>query len=202
MRGTPHPTTPTLAYVVEGPYGLNHEGFHVATASYHLEDNVGECPVYESRGAMEQESPEDEEEPVAGVALVGVSHGTECTDVCPVDELVSPNTVLPSVLELMEDLPGVDAYEGRELPRYCSKLVRYHDVLSRHGSLNEGRIFLDGRVQIPYDEADEGTVDRAKNILDAGDLSFWWNEVVEPGANKRTGHPYLDGKDYRFNVQN
>ncbi|PKI43311.1 hypothetical protein CRG98_036291 [Punica granatum] len=36
--------TPTRLDVVERPYGLNHEGLHVTTASYHLEDNVGECP--------------------------------------------------------------------------------------------------------------------------------------------------------------
>ncbi|PKI31043.1 hypothetical protein CRG98_048566, partial [Punica granatum] len=39
-------------------------------APYHLEDNLGQCPVYEIRRVWEQDGPEDEqEEPVTGVTL-------------------------------------------------------------------------------------------------------------------------------------
>ncbi|PKI72128.1 hypothetical protein CRG98_007515 [Punica granatum] len=61
-------------YIVKRPHGLSHKGFNITTAFYRLEDDLGNCPVYEIRGMRKQEGPEDEkEEPVAGVALIGIS---------------------------------------------------------------------------------------------------------------------------------
>ncbi|OWM72504.1 hypothetical protein CDL15_Pgr013859 [Punica granatum] len=72
-------------YIVKRPHGLSHKGFNITTAFYRLEDDLGNCPVYEIRGMRKQEGPEDEkEEPVAGVALIGISGSTGCMDVCPV----------------------------------------------------------------------------------------------------------------------
>ncbi|PKI63133.1 hypothetical protein CRG98_016465 [Punica granatum] len=51
-------------------------------ASYHLEDDVGKCLVYESRSAREHEGLEDEEEEsMASVTLVGVYGDAELADV-------------------------------------------------------------------------------------------------------------------------
>ncbi|PKI51079.1 hypothetical protein CRG98_028508 [Punica granatum] len=70
-------------------------------ASYHLEDDLGKCPVYEVRRVQEQNGPENEqEETVTGVPLIGFSCNSEYTGVYEVYEPCSPNTVLPFVLEL------------------------------------------------------------------------------------------------------
>ncbi|PKI72113.1 hypothetical protein CRG98_007500 [Punica granatum] len=70
-------------------------------ASYHLEDDLGKCPVYEVGCMREQNSPEDElDESMAGITLIRLSGSKECTDVYEVYKPFSPNAVLPSILKL------------------------------------------------------------------------------------------------------
>ncbi|PKI53972.1 hypothetical protein CRG98_025634 [Punica granatum] len=71
MRSSSHFTTSNLSYKVKRPNGLSQDGFYITMAPYHLEDDLGKCPVYEVRRVGEQDGPKDEqEEPVAGVTLV------------------------------------------------------------------------------------------------------------------------------------
>ncbi|PKI41988.1 hypothetical protein CRG98_037606 [Punica granatum] len=119
-----HSAASNLLYIVKRPYGLSQDNFNITMASYHLEDNLGKCPVYEVRRVREQNGPEDEqEEPVIGDTLIGFFRSAECTDVYEVYKQCSPNAMLPSTL-------------------YRGKLVRHHNVASWHGPLNECRVLL------------------------------------------------------------
>ncbi|PKI55410.1 hypothetical protein CRG98_024183 [Punica granatum] len=117
VRGPRHHAVPTCLYVVEGPHGLSHKGFYITTASYRLEDDVGKCPVHESRGAREYEDLKDKNEKfVAGVAL-----------------------------ELVEGYFDANALEVGELARYRVEVVGRYDVLSSREPIDESRVFFDGR---------------------------------------------------------
>ncbi|PKI68491.1 hypothetical protein CRG98_011129 [Punica granatum] len=95
---------------IKRPYGLNHKGFHKTTASYRLEDDVGECLVYESRRVGKQEGPEDkEQEPMACVTSKAALLGMECANVRPANEPSSLDAVLPSIAELSLGLLNADA---------------------------------------------------------------------------------------------
>ncbi|PKI67531.1 hypothetical protein CRG98_012115 [Punica granatum] len=136
---TERPTRTVL--VVKRPYGLGHKSFNITTTSYCLENDLGECSVYEIRGMRKNE-------PVAGVALIGISGSVECTD------------------------------DG-ELTLYRGELVRYHDVLSRHWSLNEGRVFLDCRGQLNPLKVEHSTLGPLE--LDGGPEK----SPVDRGLNKQ-----------------
>ncbi|MDN4193092.1 hypothetical protein DDE03_11005 [Bifidobacterium longum subsp. longum] len=100
MRRSSHSTTSNLSYIVKRPNGLSQDGFHITMASYHLEDDLGKCPVYEVRRVGEQDGPEDEqEEPVTGVTLVRFPPGIERTNMYEVYEPCGPNAMLPPTLK-------------------------------------------------------------------------------------------------------
>ncbi|PKI78867.1 hypothetical protein CRG98_000728 [Punica granatum] len=102
MWGSSHPAPSNLSYIVKRPNGLSQNGFHITMASYHLEDDLSKCPVYEVRRVREQHGLEDEQkEPVTSVTLIGLSSGNQNTGLYEVYEPCSPNAMLPSILKLM-----------------------------------------------------------------------------------------------------
>ncbi|OWM66621.1 hypothetical protein CDL15_Pgr005058 [Punica granatum] len=110
VRGSPQPTALTHLDVVKRPYGLNHKGFHVITAFYCLEDDVGKCLVCEGqRVRKEKGSQNNEQESVANVTSVGVICGTECADIRPVNKPSTPDAMLPSIVELGLNLLDTNA---------------------------------------------------------------------------------------------
>ncbi|PKI65485.1 hypothetical protein CRG98_014143 [Punica granatum] len=140
-----------------------------------LKNGLGKCPVYEIRGVRKQESPEDqEEEPMTGVALVGFCSGTHGSlNKCCI------------IFDCRSQLGSLKV-------EHCVLGVLEFDGSPQESPINGG---LNKHCYVPYNQADEGAVNRPECSLNVTDLSSRWRERLESKTRSRTIHSYLNGED-------
>ncbi|PKI56139.1 hypothetical protein CRG98_023457 [Punica granatum] len=116
-------------------------------ASHRLEDDLGYSPVNEVRRVRKQESVKDQEqETMAGIALIGSRCRCHCAEERPIGEPRDPDALIPPLMKLLVDVSSRYVEKSGELTLDGCEWVRHEDAVGRgRRPLDECRVLLNCR---------------------------------------------------------